>query len=199
MLKQNLPCMNTFSVMFNSFCSPMVCNPPVSSVQGIFLASMPEWVAKPSSTGSSWPRDWTPVSCVFCIVRQTLYHWATWKAQSLPYWTQFGKEYSSIYMRHSLPCNDNFIIYLYTQKSKVYLVIKRKGLPWWLSGKESACNAGDVGSNPGSGKYYWERNGNPLQYSLAWETPWKEEPAGYSPWVGQDSATKPPPHEKGTN
>ena len=23
------------------------------------------------------------------------------------------------------------------------------GLPQWLSGKESACNAGDVGSNPG--------------------------------------------------
>ena len=30
-----------------------------------------------------------------------------------------------------------------------------KGLPWWLSGKESACNAGDtgeVGSIPGSGR-----------------------------------------------
>ena len=29
------------------------------------------------------------------------------------------------------------------------------GLPWWLSGKESACNAGatgDVGSIPGSGR-----------------------------------------------
>ena len=25
------------------------------------------------------------------------------------------------------------------------------GLPWWLSGKESACSAGDPGSIPGSG------------------------------------------------
>ena len=39
------------------------------------------------------------------------------------------------------------------------------GLPWWLSGKESACNALDVGSIPGSGRSPGEENGNPLQYS----------------------------------
>ena len=39
------------------------------------------------------------------------------------------------------------------------------GLPWWLSGKESACSSGDAGSIPGSGRSPWERNGNPLQYS----------------------------------
>ena len=26
------------------------------------------------------------------------------------------------------------------------------GVPWWLSGKESTCNAGDVGLIPGSGR-----------------------------------------------
>ena len=31
--------------------------------------------------------------------------------------------------------------------------------------KESACNAGDPGSIPGSGRSLGERNGNPLQYS----------------------------------
>ena len=40
-----------------------------------------------------------------------------------------------------------------------------KGLPWWLSGKESACNAGDAGSIPGSKRYPAEGNGNSLQYS----------------------------------
>ena len=34
-----------------------------------------------------------------------------------------------------------------------------------LSGKESACNAGDLGSIPGSGKILWRRKCNPLQYS----------------------------------
>ena len=38
-------------------------------------------------------------------------------------------------------------------------------LPRWLSGKESTCNSGDAGSNPGSGRSPGEGNGNPLQYS----------------------------------
>ena len=36
---------------------------------------------------------------------------------------------------------------------------------WWLTGKESACNAGDPGSTPGSGRATGERIGYPLQYS----------------------------------
>ena len=37
--------------------------------------------------------------------------------------------------------------------------------PGGLDGKESACNAGDLGLNPGSGRYLGEENGNPLQDS----------------------------------
>ena len=33
-------------------------------------------------------------------------------------------------------------------------------VPWWLSGKESICNAGDVGSIPGSRRSAGEGNGN---------------------------------------
>ena len=39
------------------------------------------------------------------------------------------------------------------------------GLLRWLSGKESASQAGDTGSLPGSGRSPREGNGNPLQYS----------------------------------
>ena len=43
------------------------------------------------------------------------------------------------------------------------------GPPGWhvayADGKESACNAGDLGSIPGSGRSSGERKGNPLQYS----------------------------------
>ena len=42
------------------------------------------------------------------------------------------------------------------------------GLPWGLSGKESACSAedtGDVGSVPGPGRSPGGGHGNPLQYS----------------------------------
>ena len=38
-------------------------------------------------------------------------------------------------------------------------------LSWWLSGKESASQAGDAGSIPGLGRSPGEENGNPLQYS----------------------------------
>ena len=37
--------------------------------------------------------------------------------------------------------------------------------PWWLSGKESACNAGDMGFIPGLGRSPEEGNGNLLQCS----------------------------------
>ena len=42
-----------------------------------------------------------------------------------------------------------------------------------LAGKESACNAGDLGLSPGEG------NGYPLTWSiLAWRILWTEEPGG---------------------
>ena len=39
------------------------------------------------------------------------------------------------------------------------------GFPGGSDGKESACNAGDQGLIPGSGRSLGEGNGNPLQYS----------------------------------
>ena len=39
------------------------------------------------------------------------------------------------------------------------------GLPWWLSSKESACNAGDLGLTPGLEGSPGRGHGNPLQYS----------------------------------
>ena len=39
------------------------------------------------------------------------------------------------------------------------------GFPGGSDGKESACNVGDLGSVPGSGRSPGEGNGNPLQYS----------------------------------
>ena len=40
-----------------------------------------------------------------------------------------------------------------------------KGLPWWLSGKESACNEGAISLIPGSGRSPGGGHGNSLQYS----------------------------------
>ena len=40
-----------------------------------------------------------------------------------------------------------------------------EGLPCDSDGKASACNVGDPGLIPGSGRSLGEGNGNPLQYS----------------------------------
>ena len=53
----------------------MDCSLPGSSVHLILQARILEWVAMPSSRGSSWPRDRTHVvSYVSCNGRQVLYH-----------------------------------------------------------------------------------------------------------------------------
>ena len=55
-------------------CDPLDCSPPCCSVHGILQARILEWVAVPSSRGSSQPRDWTHVSYISCIGRRALYH-----------------------------------------------------------------------------------------------------------------------------
>ena len=45
-----------------AFCAPTDCSPPGSSVHGVLQARILEWVAMPSSRGSSQPRDQTRVS-----------------------------------------------------------------------------------------------------------------------------------------
>ena len=63
-----------------TLCDPIDCSPPSSYVHGIFQAGILEEVAISSSRGSSQPRDQTHISC---INRWILYHWATWKVQSV--------------------------------------------------------------------------------------------------------------------
>ena len=43
---------------------PMDCSPPGSSAHGIIQTKILEWVAMPSSRGSSGPRDWAHVFCL---------------------------------------------------------------------------------------------------------------------------------------
>ena len=47
-----------------TLCYSMDNSPPGSSVHGILKARILEWVATPSSTGSSRPRGWIRVSCI---------------------------------------------------------------------------------------------------------------------------------------
>ena len=55
-------------------------------------------------------------------------------------------------------------------------VLLPKGHPWWFSGKESTCKAGDVGSIPGLGRVPGGGKGNPVQHSCL------ENPMGRGAW-----------------
>ena len=51
----------------------------------------------------------------------------------------------------------------------IHYVSDNQTLPWWLSGKESACEAGNMGSIPKSERFPWRRKwqsttaqGNPM-------------------------------------
>ena len=62
-------------------------------------------------------------------------------------------------------------------------------LPWCSDGKESACNAGDLGSIPGSRRFPGEGNGYSLQYSWPGEFHGQRNMAGYIPWGHKESDT----------
>ena len=52
-----------------------------------------------------------------------------------------------------------------TRESPVWYFLLKLSASRRFSGKESTCNAGDVGLIPGLGRSCGEGNGNPLQYS----------------------------------
>ena len=58
----------------STLCDPVDCSLLGFSVHGILQARILEWVAMPSSKGSSQPRNQAFISYVSCISRHVLYH-----------------------------------------------------------------------------------------------------------------------------
>ena len=76
-----------------------------------------------------------------------------------------------------------FILFDAVVNGTVFLILLRlfiasvqKGFPGGSDGEECACNEGDPGLIPGSGRSPGEGNGSPLQYSC------QRSLARYSPW-----------------
>ena len=63
------------------------------------------------------------------------------------------------------------------------------GFPCGSAGKESACNAGDLGLIPGWGRSPGEENGNPLQLFLPGKSHGWRSLVGCSPWGRKESDT----------
>ena len=71
------------------------------------------------------------------------------------------------YSLHSeyVACNIFFALWPFFGSSNWPPACFDLGLPWWVGGKESACNTGDAGSIPSPGRSPGEGNGYLLQYS----------------------------------
>ena len=73
--------------------------------------------------------------------------------------------------------------------SQIWFVL---GLPWWLNGKESACNAADQGLIPGSERSPGEGKWQPTPEFLPGEFYGQRSLLGYRTWdcrVGHDGVT----------
>ena len=118
------------------------CTPPGCSAHGILQARILEWVALPSSRGSSRLRDQICVSCVSCIGRQVLFY-----KHRLESVTPTYKANSETTYKHILSWENCIIVWLpqYTRRfgelsllteqlplSNDASLWKRKNGFWWM-------------------------------------------------------------------
>ena len=118
---------------------------------GFPRARILEWVAISFCRASSWPRDGSHISWVSCTSRQILYCWTTREALL----NACKREFSG----RMLPYGNTP-----ARSTDFIMGLPALRLPWWHSGKESACNAGDQDSISGSGRSPEGGHGNPLQW-----------------------------------
>ena len=175
-----------------ALCNPMNCNPPGSSVHGILPARILKWGAISSS------RDFPdlgiePVSLVSCLGRQILYHWATWEIHPLDKSNVVRLviilKVGAIFKCLLCILSDiNQFLSIYCDEPSQWLM----GFPGSSDGQESASNAADPCSIPGSGRS--PEKGMATHFPiLAWRIPWIEKPGRLQPTgsqrVGNDWAT----------
>ena len=98
--------------MYPTLWDPMDCSPPGSSVYGLLQARILEWVAMPSSRGSSRPRDrtcrllhWQMSSLPLAPPEKTI---ATQQPKT-PHWNQYEREMfvASSFVPQSGPATGN--------------------------------------------------------------------------------------------
>ena len=88
-----------------------------------------------------------------------------------------NSNYQTISCGYSSLINKGVII----KRADVTDSVGRKGVevwtPWWLSGKEPACQCRRRGFDPWVGKIPCRRKWQPARF-LAWKIPWTEVPGG---------------------
>ena len=186
----------------------MDCSLPGSSVYGILQARIVEWVAMPSSRGSSPPRGRTCVSCISCTAggffttsatwEATLYNTGTEKSQSLVEdaytWRYTPNAWANLFLTFKVKCKSE---YWNDREEGVALrsVTRKKGenqaVYWSNGGKSNLDRASQValvvknlkcGFDLWVPKIPWRRESQPTPVFLPGESHGLRSLAGYSPW-----------------
>ena len=123
----------------------MDCSPSGSAVHGILQARILEWVAAPSSRGSSQPRDRTHVSSKL-----------HWKVDSLPLTSLVAQLVKSPPATQKTRF-DSWVGKIHWRNDRLPTPVFL-GFPGGSAGKESSCNMGDLGSIPRLGRSPGEGN-----------------------------------------
>ena len=154
----------------------MDCSPPGSSVHGIFLAGILEWVAVSSSRQGSNPH----LLCLLHRAGKFFTNCASWEATSRLGITQILGSLYSLSVRlwkvgvfkiivnvcHMVYCVLTQLVLPQIQWGRYLLCPPFTGdFPGSSKSEESACSAGDQGLIPESGRSCRKGNGNPLHYS----------------------------------
>ena len=78
------------------------------------------------------------------------------------------------------------IVIVYLRCLDIFYLSSTLTIEWGFTGgsevKVSACNAGDLGSIPGSGRFPWRRKWQPIPVFLPGESHGQRNLVGYSPW-----------------
>ena len=180
-----------------TLCHPMDCSPPGSSAHGILQAIILEWVAMPSSRGSSQPWDWNHVSCSSCIAGRFLtteppgkplchsiyyfipfYGWILFHCLdhyilltllSTVMWWIF-ELFSAFWNRASVDTHFSNFIFFLVRNTVAWASLVAQTIKNLSAAQETGFDSW-VGKIPPG-----EVNGNLLQFS--WRIPWTEEPGG---------------------
>ena len=144
---------------YQTLCDPMDCSLPGSSVHWILQARILESVAIPFSRESSWTQG-SNLGLPHCS--QILYYLSHQEVLNLETANATPNPSSPQSSRHL--CGPPHQDICYCQLMHGFALAS--GIGFLCSvGKESPCNAGDLGLIPGLGRSPGERKGYPLQYS----------------------------------
>ena len=156
-----------------TLCDPMDCSPPSSSVQGILQARTLEWVAVPSSRGSSWhrikPRPlMSPASAGGFFTTS-----ATWEAATVrdPHGVLLPRVSSFL-------CTQEKGFEFFCVSSPDISVLDVTTLILW-NGKKSTCQCRRHGFNPWVRKMPWRRKWQPTPVFLPGKSHGQRSLTGY--------------------